>query len=390
MQTDTAVRASSVAPAPKEDPGAGKAEGRRTRGMGMLGKTVAAMLVVGLVPLALYGAVTVKQQRDAIHAEAEHSMQATAERIASVVDEWVDKNVRVLQAAAKLGAVASMSREQQTEVLAAVRHTYPWMYLVFTVGQEGQNVARSDDAPLTSYADRQYFKDVMAFGKPLSWEALIGKTSKKPALVIAVPIKSGDRTVGVLAAAMAIEDITRAVATWKAGSTGYAFLVDQNGKVVAHPREAFVLAQSSMSDHPLVASIQKSGLPRLLSFTWKEGPRALGYVQGTALQWAVGVQQDEEELFAPLRQALTLGLLLLLAAAVLVAAIARYLSRMLIRPIVEMTEAADRMSTGELDEPITTTRRDEIGLLAHSLERLRRSMKSAIDRLTGKQPPRPR
>jgi methyl-accepting chemotaxis protein len=351
--------------------------------MGMVGKTVSAMLVVGLLPLSLYGIISVKQLHDGIRADAERSMQTTAEQITAVVDEWVDKNVRVLQTATKLSAVTSMSREQQAEVLAALRQTYPWMYLVFTVGPEGQTVARTDDAPLSSYGDRQYFKDVMSLGKPLSWETLIGKTSKKPALVLAVPIKVGERTVGVLAAAMAIEDISRIVANWKSGTTGYAFLVDQNGKVVAHRKAEFALTEASLAEHPLVSAIRKSGVPKLISFAWKDGPQALGYVNGTALRWAVGVQQDEDELFAPLRQAMRLGLSLLAVAAILVAVIARYFSRLLVRPIVELTEAADRMSTGELDEPITSARQDELGGLAQSLERLRRSMKSAIDRLTG-------
>jgi methyl-accepting chemotaxis protein len=276
-----------------------------------------------------------------------------------------------------------MNREQQSEVLATVHQVYPWMYLVFTVAPDGQNVARSDDKPLTSYADRQYFKDVAAYGKALSWETLIGKTSKKPALVVAVPIKSGDRVVGVLASAMAIEDISRMVANWKSGKTGYAFLVDQNGKVVAHPKEEFVLTEVSLADHPLVSSLRKRGLPSLMSFTSKAGPEAVGYVQPTALLWAVGVQQDEAELFGPLRQSVGFGVLLLAGAMVLVALVAAILSRRMVRPIVALTEAADRMSMGELDQPIDCRHVDELGQLARSLERVRRSMKSAMDRLTG-------
>ncbi|MFL5300718.1 MAG: cache domain-containing protein [Anaeromyxobacteraceae bacterium] len=371
----------SSAAAPEE--GSAGSGGRRRGGLGLVAKTAAAMLVVGLLPLLLYGVVTVKQMRDMIRADAEASMKATAEQIASVVDEWVDKNVRVLQAAAKLPGVTGMNREQQSEVLATVHQVYPWMYLVFTVAPDGQNVARSDDKPLTSYADRQYFKDVAAYGKALSWETLIGKTSKKPALVVAVPIKSGDRVVGVLASAMAIEDISRMVANWKSGKTGYAFLVDQNGKVVAHPKEEFVLTEASLADHPLVSSLRKRGLPSLMSFTSKAGPEAVGYVQPTALLWAVGVQQDEAELFGPLRQSVGFGVLLLAGAMVLVALVAAILSRRMVRPIVALTEAADRMSMGELDQPIDCRHVDELGDLARSLERVRKSMKSAMDRLTG-------
>jgi methyl-accepting chemotaxis protein len=118
-----------------------------------------------------------------------------------------------------------------------------------------------------------------------------------------------------------------------------------------------------------------------MSFTETNGEQVLGAVQGNRFRWGVAVQQDENELFAPLRETLGIALALLAGAALLVAVIAWLSSRLLIRPILDMTYAADRMSLGELDAPISVSRHDELGLLAHSLERLRRSMKSAMARL---------
>jgi methyl-accepting chemotaxis protein len=53
----------------------------------------------------------------------------------------------------------------------------------------------------------------------------------------------------------------------------------------------------------------------------------------------------------------------------------------LTRPIVELTEAANRISLGELDVPIAADSNDEIGTLAESLDRMRISLKQAIERL---------
>ena len=48
---------------------------------------------------------------------------------------------------------------------------------------------------------------------------------------------------------------------------------------------------------------------------------------------------------------------------------------------VELTEAANRISLGELDAPIAVQAEDEIGTLAESLDRMRISLKQAIERL---------
>ncbi len=347
----------------------------------MLGKTTVTVLAVGLLPLGLFGGITLHQQARRVEIEAERSLQASGERISSQVDEWFDKNVRVLRAAASLPALASMRGDEQTQALTAIQHAYPWMYLVFTIAPDGKNVARSDGRPLADYGDRQYFKDVVASGKDLSWETLIGKTSKKPAVILAVPIIANGAVAGVLAAAMTVEDISSIIAHWRTGRTGFAFLVDEQAKVVAHPREEYVLGQVHLNEHPLVASFRRDGRPRALAFTESDGKDALGYVQGNRFQWAVAIQQEKEELFAPLRQTLALGLALLAAAAILVALTALTASRVLVRPILEMSDAADRMSTGDLESPIVVSRTDELGVLARSLERLRISMRAAMARL---------
>ena len=52
------------------------------------------------------------------------------------------------------------------------------------------------------------------------------------------------------------------------------------------------------------------------------------------------------------------------------------------KPVVALTEAAEQISLGEgLDKPIKTTAVDEIGVLTKSIDRLRSSMKAAMDRL---------
>jgi methyl-accepting chemotaxis protein len=346
-----------------------------------MAKSLLAMLLLGLLPLTIFAVVTLREQALSSRAEAEAMVQQNAERIASQVDEWFDKNVRVIQAAASLPALSSMQAEAQTPVLTAVQQAYPWMYLVFTISPNGQNLARSDGKPLTDYSERMYFRDVMN-GKPLGWETVLGKTSGKAALILSVPIKVQNQTVGVFAAAMNVEDITRMAAKWRLGDTGFAFVVDEKSKVIAHPKDEFVVTPTYLNGHPLIAAFHTNGKPRLLSFTESNGNDAIGYVQGNKYGWVIATQYDEHEVFAPVRRTLTVGLGLLVGAILFVAVNARVFARILIKPIVDLTAAADRMSLGELAQPIVLARRDELGLLAQSLERLRKSMKAAFERLS--------
>jgi methyl-accepting chemotaxis protein len=221
--------------------------------LGLVGRASATMLLVALLPLALLGGVNLGLQANRANEENDRWMQTRAERISAQVDDWFDKNVRALQVSANLPMVATMHGEDQADVLKTVQRGYPWMYLVFTIGPDGRSVARSDGKPNADYSDRQYFKEIILSEKSVAWETLIGKTSGKPAVVLAVPIRdSAEKVIGVLAAAMSLEDISRILAPWKTGATGFAFVVDDKAKVIAHPREDLVQNQTLLTDHPLI------------------------------------------------------------------------------------------------------------------------------------------
>ena len=355
----------------------------RRRKLGLLAKTSITLLLIGLVPLIVFGVITLSHQRTELRATAEQSMRSNTEAISALVDEWFDKNIRVLRAAANQPQIISMQQDQQKPVLVAIKQAYPWMYLVQTMGLDGKNVARSDELPLANYADRQFVRDIITNGKDLGWEAVIGRSNGKPSILISVPIRnSSNALIGTAVAGMTIEETSRSVATWKSGATGFAFLVDEKSKVLAHPRADYVQTQKLLPDHPLVAAYHADHKPHLLEFT-ENGKQMLGYVEGDKNGWAVMVQQEEAELFGPLRATLTIGIGLLAAASVLVVVIAVMFSRALIRPIAAMTASANRMSLGELQVPIVARGHDELALLARSLERLRKSMRAAMARLSG-------
>jgi len=300
------------------------------------------------------------------------------------VDEWIDKNVRVLKAAARLPEIVSMNRSLQEPALKAIQKEYPWMYLVFTVDLNGLNTARNDGKPLKNYSDRQYYKDVAIKGKALTWQTLIGKTSKKPALVLAVPIISGGRTIGVMAAAANIDDISKSVARWRRGKTGYAFLVDETGKVVSHQVKQFVVQQKNLNGHPLVQAYRKDRKAKTLIFKDDRGRDIMGNVRGNRYDWALVTRQDYEEISEPLKDVQQFFYILLIATIFVVSIIAWFFARTVVKPITTLTDIAERMSLGELEDEVNIKSKDEIGLLAMAIERMRISLNLAMGRLRRK------
>lgn len=357
--------------------------GQKVR-FGLFGKIITVMLIVSLLPFAIFWGITLRETNERIRSDTEALMAQTALGLGNQVDGWIDHNVAILRTAAKLPEIISMAAENQKPILETIQKQYPWMYLVFTVGTDGMNIARSDDVPLMDYSDREYYKNIM-MGKNLSWQTLIGKTSQKPALVLAVPIKSGDQTVGVMAAAMTVDDISKNIGTWKKGETGYAFLVDEKGYVVSHPDKQYVATRKNLDSHPLIANYRKKGWTTITTrFDAANGHPALGHVRSNNYGWALALQQEDAEVFSALNRVQKFALTLLGCTILLVSVIAWFSARAIVTPVMKLTDAAERMSLGELNVKIDIKSRDEIGLLAQAIGRMQTSLRLAMNRLRRK------
>ncbi|MGD8386313.1 MAG: cache domain-containing protein [Desulfobacteraceae bacterium] len=348
---------------------------------GLASKIITLMLVVSLVPLGVFWGISFVDTNERVRENTEILLDQIAEGLGAQLDEWFDKNVKILKTAARLPDIQSMDQRKQEPILKAISSEYPWIYLAFTVDPDGMNRARDDGKPLKDYSDRLYYTGVIQEGKDLAWQTLIGRTSGKPAIVMSVPIRSGDRTVGVMAAGMNIDSISERVAAWKKGRSGFAFLVDEQGKVLSHQIAQYVKTQKNLKDHPLVKAYWKKKKPTTMSFTNQKGNEALGHVRGNAFGWALVVQQEHKEVFQTLKDIQRFAIILLGITVVCVTLLAWFLARRVTRPIKKLTNAAEQMSLGDLNVEIDVTSKDEIGHLAQALGRMQTSLRLAIGRL---------
>jgi methyl-accepting chemotaxis protein len=73
--------------------------------------------------------------------------------------------------------------------------------------------------------------------------------------------------------------------------------------------------------------------------------------------------------------------IVILGALLIMIGVISYYSRSVIRPILYLSEVADKISMGELDARIEVKAKGEVRVLAESIERMQTSVKAAIERL---------
>ena len=338
------------------------------------------MLVIALIPLGGLWYIGIHKARQQWTANIYRNLVENTEHLTRSVDDWTNMNLRLLEQNAALPAILGMDSNAQNPVLKAVSNTYEWIYLAFTILPDGQNLGRSDGKPVTYYGDREYFKQVLG-GKPVGQQVLLGKTSNKPAFILAKPIKGeGAKSLGVIAIAMTLEDLSKTITKTRIGETGYAILLDDTNRLIAHGQGEVSSELQDFGSHPVLSQRNRFDHD---SFVFEDnGRKIVAYSKKTGQGWTLIVQQDYKEAYAAADQAQRNALLLLLVTLATVIVIAYLLARRLSTPIRNLTVIADEISRGNLNAVIREKgRSDEIGALARAIDRMGVSLQMAFDRL---------
>lgn len=187
----------------------------------------------------------------------------------------------------------------------------------------------------------------------------------EPFMVVAV---AGNRAaVGVVIAEVNLKLIWDVITAIRVGRTGAAFVLDQPGRLVAHPDISLVLRADQNAIRPLQA-LRANIAARNGQAT--EGRDIGGHMVLAAMahipgvDWSVIIKQPAAEAFGPIRMALWRTSGLLVAGAGLAAALAYWLTQRMIGPIRLLEDGVARIGAGQFDHRIDLATGDEFERLA--------------------------
>jgi methyl-accepting chemotaxis protein len=336
---------------------------------------VAVLLLVSLGPLIGITTWVGQVSEQALLSSAKANLTLELDKATREIAGFVKEEEEVLRTLADNPSIISMDAVQQKPILEAAAKTHPELMVVQTSGLDGMNIAKHDATALNNISDRLWFQDIMK-GKPLAYQTLISKTTGKPGLVIAVPIRDGSTLKGVISATIDLQTVSQTINGIKVGSTGFAWLVDTDNKVMAHPDQSLAEKQASMAEHEAVQRA-RSGATDV--DTLSEDGRTWLTVQRSLPQgWALIVQMDEAEARAAVEAVNSQSRTTLIVAAAIVLVVALATSLSIIRPIRHMSRYVDQLAGGDFTQPLKMKRRDELGAMAASLNHLQENLRGTV------------
>jgi signal transduction histidine kinase/CheY-like chemotaxis protein len=181
---------------------------------------------------------------------------------------------------------------------------------------------------------------------------------------------------GVNVAEVSLKPILDAVSGLRVGSSGYAYVVDAQGRVLAHPDMAFVLQTANFASLAQVRAaidepVQSTPAAQAaIAQDIRGRPILSAHETVAAPGWWVFVEQPLEEAFAPLYASVGRTTLLLLLGLTLSIVTSLILARRMVTPIQALQAGASRIGAGALDQRIEVHTNDELEALAQEFNQM--------------------
>jgi adenylate cyclase len=257
---------------------------------------------------------------------------------------------------------------------------------------------------------RPWYKTAVGAGKT-TWTPIYLSLDTQPALLISAvnPIyNQTGRLRGVLGFEIALKQISDFLRGLEISKSGEAFIIEPSGEIVASSAAELPFVadgkeqnrlQATNSSNPLIKSTAKHLLDKFGSFNqlknrehfnlsfYLDGDKQLVHVDpinDLGLDWLIVVVIPQADFMEEIKANRLHTFLLCLVALIVAILLGLRTSKWIVKPILDLNNAAKKLSEGEWNQKLPVERSDEIGELAKSFRRMTEQLKESFATLEQK------
>ena len=330
------------------------------------GRFVLLIATAAVLPLLVYGLVSVRKLTDSTKQSVSLGNQAVAQQIAAQIKLYFDNSHRVLASIGTEIRSTQLEQWQQEQILRNHVLDFPEFreISVFDAGARlrassrvGTSTLKIPSAAETENGTSSLFYVATPY---IDAEGL-------PTTTMAIPLAGGIDQPGWLIAEISLEELWRTVDRIKVGTKGYALLLDEGNSFVAHgnPNDKALIASRALAapDEKALAEKARSSQspPASRTFENLRHEELLAVVAAIDNpRWTVIVEQPTDDAFLISRQ-LRVQLFAAISLALLGTVILGWVwGRSFIQRIFALTRVTRAIADGRMDERVTLSGQDEI------------------------------
>ena len=338
-------------------------------------KLIIAFLAILLVPILVLAAfsyeVASKSLNDEIMSSAANGVNQLNELINKDVQPKIDI-VSYLSKSVKKKELASKNKDLLKVKLEQLSETDDDVVEVFVADQNGKLTEYSEihKGSAKSAKNEPWFQQSMGDDKLIISDPFTDKSSDDLLITISEQLADGSGVIGINVRLNTIVKDTNSI---KIGQEGYAFVATSDQRYIAHKTEK---AGTKLTGD----FIEKMYHNKKGSFEYEFNgqPKQMFYDTNEATGWKLAGTMYVNEVKEAAQPVLDLTMIIL-AAAIVIGGIAIYfIIKSIRKPLIELSESAEKISQGDLTQHIEVRTHDEIGKLAQSFNDMSAKLKQVI------------
>ncbi|MRT31367.1 methyl-accepting chemotaxis protein [Herbaspirillum sp. CAH-3] len=306
----------------------------------------------------------------------ERNAQAVATGFGSTINEWVAARTAMTVAAAE-----GVQGADPVFVIKLLQKSGG--FYVTTLGREDKTAFTSAAEGLPAGYDptaRPWYKQAVAAGKPVLTKPYTDVATKKPMVSFTAPVMQNGQRVGVVAAAMFLDGVSEVVRSIHPTPASYAFLVDRDGLMLAHPDGQWVNKPAKEWNAELTPERLQSlgGDDKVSALTLEGSVKLIKGIPIKGTEWTLMLAMDKADVTAGMRNATRSALIALVLVALVAAGIMSLITTAVFLRLSRVRRAMDSLSSGNGD---LTLRLAEDG--KDELTQISRSFNQFVNQITG-------
>ena len=348
-------------------------------------KLTVIILIIFFIALSTMGGLNFFKAREIVTDNLAREMGNEASNAADDVGVWLEGRIAQLTMLAATPTMASGTLAEIVPLMEAARQSdKAYESMVFV---EASGVSHDSQGPVANVAAREYFKQALS-GKASVSDPVISKATGHAVVVVAVPVKVGGKSVGVLFGAINMEELSSKVLSIKIGKTGYAYVVQSDGMTIVHPDKAMVMKDNILQNPNAPWELKQTtekmvkGERGLTRYSYNGTDKMVSFSPVPNSRWSLALTAPVAEITEVL-SSLTMISLATIAVVLLVAAVVVILfARRIARPIRKIESAAARIAAGDISANRLDIRsNDEIGRLGRAFEAMSENLRALIKKV---------
>ncbi len=329
-----------------------------------------------VIPLVILGILLLNASRDSIKTTVLRDHKEIAIHATGEIREHVQgAHNALLVTAAILGTLHADPWRQETTIVELSLRSSTFQRIA-SVDFNGKEIVTSElGTALSDHSKEEAFLQALQ-GHSFRSEVKIS-ANHMPYITLAEPIVRLGKVKGVLLADLSLRSVWDIVDAIHIGKEGRAYLIDQQGRIIAHPDKKLVLKNANLQHLRVLEDLWRGQSGNLEEKDDSQRLWLTSYAPINKLNWGLIISQPQQEAFALLRQ-MSFQAILLISLSILGSLfISFFLAHYMSRPIREMIAGTERIARGDFSYAFSINNRTEISKLFQSFNQMTQRLKKA-------------